>query len=90
MFLTVAREKKEVVVIDPSGNMYYNWLFCITLPVMYNWTMIIARFEYTFYVDFKTLKSLLPTCFDLGLFRARHFSVHQVGKGGWILPSVFS
>nr|AAC53139.1 rod-type cyclic nucleotide-gated cation channel [Rattus norvegicus] len=36
-------EKKEVVVIDPSGNMYYNWLFCITLPVMYNWTMIIAR-----------------------------------------------
>ncbi|XP_025743446.1 cyclic nucleotide-gated channel alpha-1 [Callorhinus ursinus] len=36
-------EKKEVTVIDPSGNMYYNWLFCITLPVMYNWTMIIAR-----------------------------------------------
>ncbi|XDA77517.1 hypothetical protein R6Z07F_007650 [Ovis aries] len=36
-------EKKEVVVIDPSGNTYYNWLFCITLPVMYNWTMIIAR-----------------------------------------------
>ncbi|XP_028636607.1 cGMP-gated cation channel alpha-1 [Grammomys surdaster] len=36
-------EKKEVVVIDPSGNMYYNWLFCITLPVMYNWTMVIAR-----------------------------------------------
>uniref|UniRef100_A0A8W4F859 Cyclic nucleotide-gated channel alpha-1 n=1 Tax=Sus scrofa TaxID=9823 RepID=A0A8W4F859_PIG len=37
------QEKKEVVVIDPSGNTYYNWLFCITLPVMYNWTMIIAR-----------------------------------------------
>ncbi|XP_010369104.1 cGMP-gated cation channel alpha-1 [Rhinopithecus roxellana] len=36
-------EKKEVVVIDPSGNTYYNWLFCITLPVMYNWTMVIAR-----------------------------------------------
>ncbi|KFO26450.1 cGMP-gated cation channel alpha-1 [Fukomys damarensis] len=36
-------EKKEVVIIDPSGNTYYNWLFCITLPVMYNWTMIIAR-----------------------------------------------
>ncbi|XP_057582853.1 cGMP-gated cation channel alpha-1 isoform X3 [Hippopotamus amphibius kiboko] len=36
-------EKKEVAVIDPSGNIYYNWLFCITLPVMYNWTMIIAR-----------------------------------------------
>ncbi|XP_055485380.1 cGMP-gated cation channel alpha-1 [Psammomys obesus] len=36
-------EKKEVVIIDPSGNTYYNWLFCISLPVMYNWTMIIAR-----------------------------------------------
>ncbi|XP_054109341.1 cyclic nucleotide-gated channel alpha-1 isoform X2 [Callithrix jacchus] len=36
-------EKKEVVIIDPSGNTYYNWLFCITLPVMYNWTMVIAR-----------------------------------------------
>uniref|UniRef100_A0A452STS3 Cyclic nucleotide-gated channel alpha-1 n=1 Tax=Ursus americanus TaxID=9643 RepID=A0A452STS3_URSAM len=36
-------EKKEVMVIDPSGNVYYNWLFCITLPVMYNWTMVIAR-----------------------------------------------
>ncbi|XP_053433718.1 cGMP-gated cation channel alpha-1 [Nycticebus coucang] len=36
-------QKKEVMVIDPSGNTYYNWLFCITIPVMYNWTMIIAR-----------------------------------------------
>ncbi|XP_076993248.1 cyclic nucleotide-gated channel alpha-1 [Tamandua tetradactyla] len=36
-------EKKEVMVIDPSGNTYYHWLFCITLPVMYNWTMVIAR-----------------------------------------------
>ncbi|XP_066489010.1 cyclic nucleotide-gated channel alpha-1 [Tiliqua scincoides] len=36
-------EEKEMFVIDPLGNLYYNWLFCITLPVMYNWTMIIAR-----------------------------------------------
>lgn len=36
------------MVIDPSGNTYYNWLFCITLPVMYNWTMIIARCLYIF------------------------------------------
>ncbi|XP_004706330.1 cGMP-gated cation channel alpha-1 [Echinops telfairi] len=36
-------EKKEVMVIDPAGNIYYNWLFCIAMPVMYNWTMIIAR-----------------------------------------------
>ncbi|NWR44912.1 CNG3 protein, partial [Regulus satrapa] len=36
-------EKKDILTIDPAGNIYYNWLFCITMPVMYNWTMIIAR-----------------------------------------------
>ncbi|XP_029440029.1 cGMP-gated cation channel alpha-1 [Rhinatrema bivittatum] len=36
-------KKKDIFVIDPAGNLYYNWLFCITVPVMYNWTMIIAR-----------------------------------------------
>ncbi|NXB60940.1 CNG3 protein, partial [Struthidea cinerea] len=36
-------KKKDIFTIDPAGNMYYNWLFCITMPVMYNWTMIIAR-----------------------------------------------
>ncbi|XP_048411159.1 cyclic nucleotide-gated channel rod photoreceptor subunit alpha isoform X2 [Stegostoma tigrinum] len=30
-------------ILDPAGNMYYNWLLIITMPVMYNWTMIIAR-----------------------------------------------
>uniref|UniRef100_A0A8C6T2I5 Cyclic nucleotide gated channel subunit alpha 1a n=1 Tax=Neogobius melanostomus TaxID=47308 RepID=A0A8C6T2I5_9GOBI len=34
---------KELLVINPAGNLYYNWLFVIALPVMYNWTMIIAR-----------------------------------------------
>ncbi|XP_005815887.1 cyclic nucleotide-gated channel rod photoreceptor subunit alpha-like [Xiphophorus maculatus] len=34
---------KEITVIDPAGNTYYNWLFIITIPVMYNWTLIIAR-----------------------------------------------
>ncbi|NXJ10936.1 CNG3 protein, partial [Odontophorus gujanensis] len=39
----VEEKKKDIFIIDPSGNTYYNWLFCITMPVMYNWTMIIAR-----------------------------------------------
>ncbi|XP_061664992.1 cyclic nucleotide-gated channel rod photoreceptor subunit alpha isoform X1 [Syngnathoides biaculeatus] len=43
-----AEEKKEAVpqeitVVDPAGDTYYHWLFIITLPVMYNWTLIIAR-----------------------------------------------
>ncbi|XP_068613022.1 cyclic nucleotide-gated channel rod photoreceptor subunit alpha-like [Brachionichthys hirsutus] len=34
---------QEIFVINPAGNLYYHWLFIITIPVMYNWTMIIAR-----------------------------------------------
>ncbi|KAI5620136.1 hypothetical protein C0J50_20302, partial [Silurus asotus] len=34
---------KEVFVINPASNLYYQWLLLITLPVMYNWTLIIAR-----------------------------------------------
>ncbi|XP_010866458.1 cyclic nucleotide gated channel subunit alpha 1a [Esox lucius] len=34
---------KEVFVINPAGSLYYNWLLIITIPVMYNWTMIISR-----------------------------------------------
>uniref|UniRef100_A0A3Q2ZEA0 Cyclic nucleotide gated channel subunit alpha 1 n=1 Tax=Hippocampus comes TaxID=109280 RepID=A0A3Q2ZEA0_HIPCM len=57
-------EKKEVAdsMVDPAGNTYYHWLLIITLPVMYNWTFIIARacFEelqmdylrYWFFLDF--------------------------------------
>uniref|UniRef100_A0A6Q2Y9Z9 Cyclic nucleotide-binding domain-containing protein n=1 Tax=Esox lucius TaxID=8010 RepID=A0A6Q2Y9Z9_ESOLU len=37
------KAKAEITVIDPSGNTYYNWLFVITMPVMYNCTLIIAR-----------------------------------------------
>ncbi|XP_062305763.1 cyclic nucleotide-gated channel rod photoreceptor subunit alpha [Osmerus eperlanus] len=38
-----AEAPKEITAIDPAGNIYYNWLFIITMPVMYNWTLIIAR-----------------------------------------------
>ncbi|XP_063740274.1 cyclic nucleotide gated channel subunit alpha 1a isoform X2 [Eleginops maclovinus] len=34
---------KEIFILNPAGNLYYNWLLVITLPVMYNWTMIIVR-----------------------------------------------
>ncbi|TKS68209.1 Cyclic nucleotide-gated channel rod photoreceptor subunit alpha CNG channel 3 [Collichthys lucidus] len=53
---------KELFVINPAGSLYYHWLFIITIPVMYNWTTIIARasFEelqhtfllYWFFLDF--------------------------------------
>ncbi|XP_077444844.1 cyclic nucleotide-gated channel rod photoreceptor subunit alpha [Stigmatopora argus] len=53
---------REITAVDPAGNTYYHWLFVITVPVMYNWTFIIARacFEelqtdysrYWFFLDF--------------------------------------
>ncbi|XP_078266715.1 cyclic nucleotide-gated channel rod photoreceptor subunit alpha [Rhinoraja longicauda] len=37
------RWTKIIPVVDPAGNVYYCWLMLISMPVMYNWTMIIAR-----------------------------------------------
>ncbi|KAM3864835.1 cyclic nucleotide gated channel subunit alpha 1a [Diretmus argenteus] len=37
------KPKKDLFVLNPAGNLYYNWLAIIAIPVMYNWTMIIAR-----------------------------------------------
>uniref|UniRef100_A0A8C0EVA1 Cyclic nucleotide gated channel subunit alpha 3 n=1 Tax=Bubo bubo TaxID=30461 RepID=A0A8C0EVA1_BUBBB len=39
----VNRKKKEIFVIDPSSNIYYNWLTIIAAPVFYNWCMIVCR-----------------------------------------------
>ncbi|XP_059679386.1 cyclic nucleotide-gated cation channel alpha-3 isoform X2 [Gavia stellata] len=39
----VNRKKKEIFVIDPSSNIYYNWLTIIAVPVFYNWCMLVCR-----------------------------------------------
>ncbi|XP_075593750.1 cyclic nucleotide-gated channel alpha-3 isoform X1 [Balearica regulorum gibbericeps] len=39
----VNRKKKEIFVIDPSSNIYYNWLTVIAGPVFYNWCMLVCR-----------------------------------------------
>ncbi|XP_027498156.1 cyclic nucleotide-gated cation channel alpha-3 isoform X2 [Chiroxiphia lanceolata] len=39
----VNRPKKEIFVIDPSSNLYYNWLTIIAAPVFYNWCMLVCR-----------------------------------------------
>ncbi|XP_044118377.1 cyclic nucleotide-gated cation channel alpha-3 isoform X2 [Neovison vison] len=35
--------KKDSIVVDPSSNMYYNWLTIIALPVFYNWCLLVCR-----------------------------------------------
>ncbi|NXT28905.1 CNG1 protein, partial [Syrrhaptes paradoxus] len=39
----LSRKKKEIFVIDPSSNIYYNWLTIIAAPVFYNWCMLVCR-----------------------------------------------
>ncbi|KAM5145379.1 cyclic nucleotide-gated channel alpha-2 [Mantella aurantiaca] len=33
----------ERFVVDPSGRWYYRWLLVITLPVLYNWFLLVVR-----------------------------------------------
>ncbi|KAM4662783.1 cyclic nucleotide-gated channel alpha-2-like isoform 1-T2 [Discoglossus pictus] len=33
----------ERCVVDPSGRWYYRWLLVITLPVLYNWFLLVVR-----------------------------------------------
>ncbi|MEE6470507.1 hypothetical protein FKM82_008989 [Ascaphus truei] len=37
------RKKKEVFVIDPASNLYYRWLSIISIPVLYNWCLLVCR-----------------------------------------------
>uniref|UniRef100_A0A3B3TGC9 Cyclic nucleotide gated channel subunit alpha 1 n=1 Tax=Paramormyrops kingsleyae TaxID=1676925 RepID=A0A3B3TGC9_9TELE len=43
LFVLFLCRPKEIYVTDPASNRYYHWLIVITMPVMYNWTLIIAR-----------------------------------------------
>ncbi|MEE6470505.1 hypothetical protein FKM82_008989 [Ascaphus truei] len=36
-------KKKEVFVIDPASNLYYRWLSIISIPVLYNWCLLVCR-----------------------------------------------
>ncbi|KAM9594069.1 cyclic nucleotide-gated channel alpha-3 isoform 3-T5 [Morphnus guianensis] len=40
---TNEEKKKDIFVIDPSSNIYYNWLTIIAAPVFYNWCMLVCR-----------------------------------------------
>ncbi|KAE8583835.1 hypothetical protein XENTR_v10020704 [Xenopus tropicalis] len=37
------RKVCELFVVDPSGKWYYRWLLVITLPVLYNWFLLVVR-----------------------------------------------
>ncbi|XP_069748643.1 cyclic nucleotide-gated channel cone photoreceptor subunit alpha [Narcine bancroftii] len=38
-----SKKKKDMYIIDPAENLYYRWLSIITLPVLYNWCMLVSR-----------------------------------------------
>ncbi|XP_016073365.1 PREDICTED: cyclic nucleotide-gated cation channel alpha-3 [Miniopterus natalensis] len=35
--------KKGTIVVDPASNVYYRWLTVISLPVFYNWCLLVCR-----------------------------------------------
>uniref|UniRef100_A0A8C5LTJ3 Cyclic nucleotide gated channel subunit alpha 3 n=1 Tax=Leptobrachium leishanense TaxID=445787 RepID=A0A8C5LTJ3_9ANUR len=39
----IDRKKKEIFVIDPASNLYYRWLSIISVPVLYNWCLLVCR-----------------------------------------------
>ncbi|KAG8504839.1 Cyclic nucleotide-gated cation channel alpha-3 [Galemys pyrenaicus] len=36
-------EKKDAIVVDPSSNVYYRWLTIMSIPVFYNWSLLVCR-----------------------------------------------
>ncbi|XP_004686203.1 PREDICTED: cyclic nucleotide-gated cation channel alpha-3 [Condylura cristata] len=36
-------EKKDAMVVDPSSNVYYRWLTIVSIPVFYNWCLLVCR-----------------------------------------------
>lgn len=39
----VFRKRWNLLVVSPSDNAYYRWLFVIALAVLYNWFLVVAR-----------------------------------------------
>ncbi|XP_053561433.1 cyclic nucleotide-gated cation channel alpha-3 [Bombina bombina] len=37
------QKKKEIFVIDPASNFYYRWLSIVSIPVLYNWCLLVCR-----------------------------------------------
>ncbi|XP_032879341.1 cyclic nucleotide-gated cation channel alpha-3 [Amblyraja radiata] len=37
------KKKKDLLIIDPAEHLYYRWLSIITMPVLYNWCMLVCR-----------------------------------------------
>ncbi|XP_068779568.1 cyclic nucleotide-gated channel alpha-3 isoform X3 [Struthio camelus] len=60
------RKKKDIFVIDPSSNMYYNWLTIIAGPVFYNWCMLVCRACFDeLQIDHIRLWLVLDYCSDI-------------------------
>ncbi|KAM6413503.1 cyclic nucleotide-gated channel alpha-2 [Rhynochetos jubatus] len=37
------KKKWQIFVVDPARDWYYRWLAVITVPVLYNWCLLVAR-----------------------------------------------
>ncbi|MED6250080.1 hypothetical protein ATANTOWER_024374, partial [Ataeniobius toweri] len=39
----ILRKRWELIVVSPSDDAYYRWLFVIAIAVLYNWFLVVAR-----------------------------------------------
>ncbi|KAK5622640.1 hypothetical protein CRENBAI_000228 [Crenichthys baileyi] len=39
----ILRKRLELIVVSPSDDAYYRWLFVIAIAVLYNWFLVVAR-----------------------------------------------
>ncbi|XP_030066600.1 cyclic nucleotide-gated channel alpha-2 [Microcaecilia unicolor] len=37
------KKKRRLFVVNPAGKWYYRWLLVIAVPVLYNWSLLVAR-----------------------------------------------
>ncbi|MEQ2188947.1 Cyclic nucleotide-gated olfactory channel, partial [Goodea atripinnis] len=43
----ILRKRWELIVVSPSDDAYYRWLFVIAIAVLYNWFLVVARYFYS-------------------------------------------
>lgn len=47
MFCFCHRKAWETFIVSPSDDLYYYWLFFIAAAVLYNWVLLVARYDFS-------------------------------------------
>ncbi|XP_014901548.1 cyclic nucleotide-gated olfactory channel [Poecilia latipinna] len=69
----ILRKRWELLVVSPSDDAYYRWLFVIAIAVLYNWLLVIARacfdkLQVSIYICWLVLDYISDTVYILDSF----------------------